>query len=105
MLKLAKKICAKAHHKWAFHAVVVEKGGAIIAVGYNKGYMHAEVAAMSKLWPDKRKGTKIWSIRYTPGGRLGMAKPCPRCESYLRECGVKVVMYSTSEQEVERMRL
>lgn len=99
-----RKLAAKSvlQHK---HAVVVEKGGAILSCGYNVGWNHAEKKALGKLWPDKRRGVTVWSLRVSNSGRFLMAKPCPRCEEYLRANGVKEVLYSTSDGSITRMRL
>lgn len=99
------RLAAKAQHSRSFHAVLVKRGGAVLAAGYNHGHIHAEVMALNQLWPSKRAGTVVWSVRVTRGGRLAMAKPCPRCETYLRANGVKKVVYSSSEGVLETMRL
>jgi hypothetical protein len=98
------KLAAKSTHQHK-HAVVVERGGTILSYGYNVGWNHAEKKALGKLWPDKRRGVTVWSVRVTSGGNWRMAKPCPRCEAYLRENGVKEVLYSTDDGTIARMRL
>lgn len=103
--KTARVIAKRSNHKWAHHAVFVFRGGALLAVGNNKDERHAEVAALNKLWWSKRKGTTVVSVRYTRSGTMAMAKPCPNCEKYLRENGVKTVYYSTDDGEMVMMRL
>lgn len=105
MLKLAMALTKKSKHRWAFHGVIVIKGGAIIAKGSNHDEIHAEVNALNKLWPSKRKHTTVWSIRITPGGKLRSAKPCEECEDYLRDNKVKTVYYSDVDGEIKMMRL
>lgn len=105
MLKLARKITKKARHGFAFHACIVQRGGAIVATGYNHGTIHAEQNALGQLWASERKGCKVWSIRVTKGGRLAMAKPCDSCENYLRANGIKIVWFSNDAGEIERMKL
>jgi deoxycytidylate deaminase len=102
---LARKLASKAKHGFAYHAVIIVRGGAVIATGYNHGECHAEINAMSKIWPNKRAGVKVWSVRITPGGRYGMALPCKWCMEFLIECGAKVVYYSTPEQKIESIKL
>lgn len=101
----AKKIAKKSNHKFAHHAVFVMKGGAMLAHGHNKDTRHAEVAALNKLWPNKRRGTTIVSVRYTRSGYMASAKPCPDCEEYLREHGVKTVYYSDDNGDMQMMRM
>jgi len=105
-IRHARKLSAtRSQHKYAFHSVIVQRGGATVATGYNHGEIHAEVNALGKLWPDHREGTKLWSIRVTPGGKLASAKPCNNCETYLRKYGVKLVIYSNAEGTLTRMKL
>lgn len=96
---------ARAQHPFAFHAVVVMKGGATISKGFNWGERHAEKNALGKLWPSKRRGCTIYSIRVTKGGKLSSAKPCPVCHEYLKENGIKTVYYSDSDGSIQRMRM
>jgi deoxycytidylate deaminase len=105
MVRLAKKALRKSDHRSAFHGVVVYRGGSLLAVGYNRGSIHAEVQALSKLWPSERKGTKVISIRVGRNGKTTIAKPCPKCEAYLREQGVKLVVYSDEDGLMRRMKL
>lgn len=103
--RLAMKLAYHARHKAHKHAVMVFRGGNIVAVGVNHDTIHAEVAALRTLWPCERRGTKVVSIRLTRGGKLGMAKPCPDCEAFLRKNGVKTVIYSNKNGQMERIRL
>jgi cytidine deaminase len=103
--KAARKIAKKSNHKFAHHAVFVMRGGALMAVGNNKDRRHAEVAALNKLWPSKRKGTTVISVRYTRSNYMASAKPCSDCEDYMREHGVKTVYYSDDNGEMQMMRL
>lgn len=105
MLSLARKLTKRSTHHFAFHAVIVQRGGAVVATGYNHGTIHAERNALGQMWPSERKGCRVWSIRVTRGGRLAMAKPCDLCESYLRANGIKTVWYSKDDGTIERMKL
>lgn len=97
MIQKLHRLAAQAQHTWAFHAVIVKKGGAVLASGYNHEFIHAETNALNKLWPSKRAGTTVWSVRINRSGSLANGKPCANCEAYLRENKVKAVMYSTPE--------
>lgn len=103
--RVALKLAKKARHKTHHHACLIYRGGALVAMGVNHDTVHAEVAALNSLWPSERRGTKVISIRMTRAGKLSMAKPCEACEAYLRENGVKLVLYSTREGNMERMKL
>lgn len=92
-LKHAIKVARKGRGMYR-HAVLVFRGGNIVAAGFNHDLIHAEVAALKKLWPSERRGVKILSIRLGRNGRVGMARPCKACWAFLREHGVKSVTYT-----------
>lgn len=56
---------------------------------------HAERRVMRKA----RKDSVVFVARARKGGLFGMAKPCPKCESYLYANGVKKIYYSISDVE------
>lgn len=103
--KIAMKYLPKARHAAHKHVTVVYRGGNVIAIGVNHDEIHSEVAALRTLWPSERKGTKVVNLRMTRSGRLGLAKPCPECEKFLRENGVKAVLYSDDDGHMKRMKL
>lgn len=97
MIAFAARLATKrSTHKCHRHAALVIRGGAIVATGFNHGETHAEVAALKKLWPSERRGTRVLSVRVRRSGSLGLARPCADCEQFMRENGVKAVEYSTS---------
>lgn len=101
---LIAKTAAKARHTH-HHVAIVVKGGAVRTVGFNHDTIHAEVAALSKLWPNQRPGCKVWSIRVRKNGTYGLARPCDDCMRFLVDNGVKVVYYSNNEGGFERLKL
>lgn len=103
MLARAVKLCSKSRHRLYRHAALVLRGGSIVSFAVNHDHVHAEVQALNHLWPDQRAGTRVISVRIGRAGSLGLAKPCLKCESYLRSQGVKSVTYSTPQGwKVER---
>jgi pyrimidine deaminase RibD-like protein len=105
MVRIAKKLASKCRHPRYFHVALVVRGGVTLAAGWNSGWTHAEEMALDRLEPKERKNAKLWSLRFTKSGKLASAKPCPKCDRYLRESGVKTVYYSTDLGTVERLRL
>jgi deoxycytidylate deaminase len=101
ILKLTKKSRHRHHH----HSAQVRRGGAVVSVGYNHETRHAEVDALSKLWPSERVGTTVVSVRVTKGGTVGMAKPCENCLKYMMDNGVKKVVYTGRDGELVVERL
>jgi cytidine deaminase len=104
-IKQAARVALKSKHRWAHHGVLVLRGGAIVAAASNQATAHAEERALNKLWPNKRAGTTLISVRITPGGRLVMAKPCSKCMKLLEEAGVDVVYYTTNSGSIVRLRI
>lgn len=95
----------KARHRLFKHVAFVVRGGSIIAQGVNHDWVHAEVQALNKLWPSERRGTKVYSMRFTRGGKLTNGKPCEACVRYMKESGVKTVLYSDSSGEMQMERI
>ena len=77
------------------HIAFVLRGGAIQAVGLNIT-RHAEVAALLNLYPSDRYGTKVVSIRVRKDGSFANAKPCKKCEAYMRLWRIKKVTWTDS---------
>lgn len=90
--RLARKLTARSTHKQHHHAAVMTRGGAIVAVGYNRGQEHAEMRA--KRLCRHPNNLTLYSFRFTKGGKWAMAKPCEDCQKALK--GIKI--YYTNER-------
>lgn len=99
-LALGQKLALVSPHPRFKHAALVLRGGALLAQGYNHDGRHAEVVALSKLWPSKRRGTTLLSLRMGPEG-LAMARPCAECARFLADAGVERVYFSNRAGEIE----
>jgi deoxycytidylate deaminase len=105
-IRLLREIASQSDHNSYLHVAVVTRGGVLLAVECNQGSHHAECRTLEKLWPSERKGTTVYSLRFTMGHkRLALAKPCSECEAYMRRYGVKKVVYSTTGGELVSFRL
>lgn len=112
-LNLAIKQC-KSHEfdsamEFTLCAVLV-KGGRVLSIGFNRsGYsakmtghkhhdgvcsVHAEVDALLKARMCDVTDATIYVARFRKKGDLGMAKPCPMCQSILHEAGVKTAFFT-----------
>lgn len=80
---------AKKSPKRFKHASLVIKGGAILAIGYNHDKVHSEIAALEKLWPNKRKGVTVINIRINKHDKLVDSSPCERCRDYMRKWKIR----------------
>lgn len=85
------------HAKWRVGAVIVG-GGRVLGVGFNRyrndpsqvdlagvSY-HAEQVAIRRA--GDVRGATIYVARITKSGHIGMAKPCPNCQSLLLSNGI-----------------
>jgi len=89
-IKLARRVAGLSDHRRFMHSAIVMRGGAIIAIGHNHAERHAEAVALGKLWPSKREGSILLSLRVTKTGRIAMAKPCKECESLCKRNRVRI---------------
>lgn len=102
MLRIAKKLAQKSEHRQHHHAVIITKGGKIIATGYNHKFMHAEEDALRKVETlqirngRQFKGLVLYSFRWRKGGTWGDAEPCSRCYNEILNYFVSAVYYTNS---------
>lgn len=117
-MRSAAKAALKSTHRQHRMGAVIVKGGNILATGYNTmqpssllktATRHAEAAAILKVLKEGRQhdlvGADIHVFRFTRGGRIGLARPCPQCSTLLRSVGISKVHYTTDEGATERMKL
>lgn len=96
-----------------FYCIIVNKRGRVLSTGYNsytksspkmltyalevgspdKIFWHSECNALSKL-KNTDKPHKIIIARVTPGGKTGMAKPCPVCMNAIKKAGIEVIEHT-----------
>lgn len=105
--RMAAKTARKSPFEQHRLGAVIVKSGRVLSTGYNelrytkelqKMSVHAEEAAILKLLKAKRLsdlvGAEIYVTRFTPAGRVGLSKPCARCQELLRSVGIKRVFYT-----------
>ena len=94
------------HNQHKVGAVVV-KGGRVLSTGFNAmrpssllgtPTLHAEGAAILKLMKARRlhdlSGSDIYVTRFTRGGAVGCAKPCPACHALIESVGIRRIYYT-----------
>jgi deoxycytidylate deaminase len=103
-----------------FHLAAWTKRGSSFVYGVNSGecsarfrrkyrdgqmgyHLHAEMALLKKC----KEGDVdiIHVIRFSKDGKVTMAKPCPYCQKFLRQYGVKKVYYTNWEGKWEVLKL
>lgn len=97
MIGKLKRLAAMSPHPAHKHATLILRGGAVVSFGYNHDNLHSELVALSRLWPNKRRGTSIINIRITRGGAYGLSFPCPSCLAELKENGVIKVSFTNKD--------
>lgn len=103
--RIARKLANKSEHPQHYHSAIVTDGNNVMSFGYNRMNCHAEVKALSQIWPNKRKGLTVYSYRVNQLGQFRNARPCVECEKYLRQNGIKKVFYTDSDGRLQRMVL
>jgi tRNA(Arg) A34 adenosine deaminase TadA len=94
-------------------AIIYDKRGRVLSIGKNsyikthplqakhahmtglsdKLFIHAEISAIVRC-RDLSKAHKILVTRVGRNGDLLLAKPCPICQSAIREAGIKYIEHS-----------
>ena len=69
-------------------------------IGY---HLHAEMALLKKCKEGEIDTIKV--IRFSKNGSITMAQPCPYCQKFLRQYGVKRVFYTNWDGEWESLKL
>jgi len=98
-IKRAKQL-AKRSNRHQSHVAIVFRGGALLSMAFNKDKVHAEFSALSKLWPSKRKGVTLISLRVGRDDQFKNAEPCAKCWAFIKASGVKRVMWSSKTGEL-----
>lgn len=103
------KAASKSRHHSQKHAAILFKGGAVMSIGTNNPSAHAEVVAMEKTIAYWTKGClkkyTLLSVRIGKSGKLRNARPCSSCYKFIRESGIRVLLYSTDTGEIIREKL
>jgi deoxycytidylate deaminase len=105
IVRCAIKEASKSNHHQHRMAAVLIKGGNILAISHNSGFLHTEHGCLNRAWRGGTDDATMVVIRVRRNGTLGMARPCALCTQRLVRAGVKEVIYSNSSGELEAMKL
>lgn len=122
--KAAEAIASMSNHRCKMGCVVVN-GHKIISSGHNSaskthplqnrldkhtfkcecaGFLHAETDALIPLINNRLDLSKATIFVYRKmGNKTGMARPCSRCMSIIKQCGIRFINYSTNNGFAEEM--
>ena len=123
-IDLAARIAMQTDFKEYKHGAVLVRGGTVLNTSCNKNKykawanrfrdskkqrghatVHAEIGAILGLDRSITEGATIYVVRVGRDGCLRNSKPCPMCEAAMQFVGVKKVVYSNENGEIESMRI
>ena len=102
--RLAAKLSEKSSHKFQVGSVIA-RGNKVLGIGFNKvktspqsnhafKTRHAELDALISCGLEDTRGAVCYVYRRLKDGNCAMARPCPSCETILKERGIKKVYYT-----------
>ena len=108
--KLARNVSKLSDHKVKVGAVIVNKKPVSACSNKAKthptyanpdkgriGSLHAEIRCLINCEREDLTGAIIYVYREVKGGRPALARPCSACLGYLKEAGVKKMIYTINE--------
>lgn len=121
-LDLAKRMALQSDYGKIRHGAVLVKGGSVINASFNKpnyssfasrfreatrgpATHHAEVGCILGIDKTITEGTTVYVVRINKHGDFKLSKPCEMCHNILKFCGVKKVIYTCNENEIESYKL
>ncbi len=121
-IEYARRIAEKSQSPDYRHGALLVKGGQVINSSYNKNSYkgwatrfrdrfsghathHAELGCILGVDRANIKGSTIYVARIGKKGDLRMSKPCPMCTEILKNMGVRKVVYSISEGQIDCEKL
>ena len=122
LLSQARSLANRSSYGKIRHGAVLVKGGTIINSSYNKDKFssfgnrfrrqglgpathHAELGCILGVDKSKTTGATVYVVRINKLGQYRLSKPCPMCHEILKFCGVKKVVYTKNEHEIESYKL
>lgn len=89
---------------------LVVKRNRVISVGYNNPkthplaktkmrQLHAELDAIIGCTAEQLNGAELVVVRARRDRKIGMAKPCPACHTFIKRMGIKKVYYTIDAQD------
>lgn len=108
-IKQMKKVAKKSDHSLYMHCTLIYAGSRLIASGYNKQDVHAEIAALKKLFnwlrvDDRRSPRNLHAVNIMlrrKTGMFGNSAPCKECLVAFRMAGIKSFTYYDGKEFIE----
>ena len=118
-IKIAKSLCPTNKENKNSHIAFLIKLNIIDKIGINKrrthpktsrhpyheGYVgiHAELDCILKIDKEDLSKYNMLVIRIDRNGKLNMSKPCPGCQSLLKQLNIKNIWYSDANEKIIKM--
>ena len=123
-LKLAETMATYSDYKRVHIGACIVKKKSVISTGCNKSKshpiqnkynhianiytkpesrLHAEIDALIKAGEDA-KGATLYVFRRGKDNIYRLSKPCPACMQYIKDCGIKRIVY-TMESGIKELNL
>ncbi len=121
-IELASRIAMQTEFREYKHGAVLVRAGAVVNTSCNKNKykawanqfrkkqrghatVHAEIGAILGLDRSVTEGATIYVVRVGRDGCLRNSKPCAMCEAAMQYVGIKKVIYSNEDGQIESMRI
>jgi len=121
-IELAMRVAEQSDFKEYRHGAVLVRGGSVINTSCNKNKYrswgnrfrkrqighathHAELGCVLGLDRSITEGATMYVVRIGKSGVLRNSKPCPMCEAALVYVGIKKVVYSDENGNIQSMRV
>lgn len=118
-IQIAQNLCPINREMRASHVAFLIKSSKIEKIGVNKrrthpeisnhpyheGHVgiHAELDCILKVDKEDLSSYKMLVLRVDKKGKLSMSKPCPGCQSLLKQFNVSETWYSNKNGEIEKL--
>lgn len=121
-LDLAKRMAFQSEYGKIRHGAVLVKGGSVLNASFNKSNYnafadrfrkssrgpathHAEIGCILGIDKTMSEGATVYVVRINKQGQFKLSKPCEMCHDILKFCGVKKVVYTCDENEIDSYKL
>ena len=121
-LDLARRMAFQSEYGKLRHGAVLVKGGSVINASCNKSNYnsfanrfrphdrgpathHAEIGCILGVDKSISDGATVYVVRINKQGQFKLSKPCEMCHNILKFCGIKKVVYTRDENEIDSYKL
>ena len=105
IIELAAREAERARHVQHRFGAVLYRGSSILATAHNFNHIHSEHAVLNQAWRSDVRGSTMCVIRILKSGQAGMAMPCDVCLKRMVQAGLKRVIYSNQEGDLDFIKL